>query len=83
MQDGSFHKVSKGVILCTDSFTKEEVQLLLEVLKEKFNLNCTIQKAPGKSLNRFRIYISAKSVPLLQKLVKSYFNSSMLYKLGL
>lgn len=83
MQDGSFHKVSKGVTLCTDSFTKEEVQLLISVLQEKFNLNCTIQKAPGKSLDRFIIYISAKSVPLLQKLVKSYFSSSMLYKLGL
>ena len=31
MQDGSYHKVSKGVVLCTDSFKKEEVELLLSV----------------------------------------------------
>lgn len=83
MQDGSFHKVSKGIVLCTDSFTKEEVLLLIEVLQEKFNLKCTIQKAPNKSLNRFRIYISAKSMHILRELTQSYFNSSMLYKLGL
>lgn len=83
MQDGSFHKVSKGVALCTDSFTKDEVELLRSVLQEKFNLNCTIQKAPGKTLNRFRIYISAKSLPILRKLVQSNFQPSMLYKLGI
>lgn len=82
-QDGSYHKISKGITLCTDSFEKEEVVMLRSVLQEKFNLRCTIQKAPGKSLNRFRIYISAKSVPLLRELVQSFFNSSMLYKLGL
>ena len=82
-QDGSFHKVSKGVTICTDSFIKKEVELICFVLTEKFNLRCTIQKAPGESLDRFRIYISAKSVPLLRDLVQSYFHSSMLYKLGL
>ena len=78
MQEGSFHKVSKGVVLCTDYFTKEEVQILIKLLQNKFNFKCTIQKAPNKSLIRFRIYISAKSVSLLRELVQSYFNSSML-----
>lgn len=32
MQDGSYHKVSKGVVLCTDSFKKEEIELLISVL---------------------------------------------------
>ena len=35
MQDGSYHKVSKGVVLCTDSFKKEEVELLLSVLPRR------------------------------------------------
>ena len=82
-QDGSYHKVSKGVVLCTDSFTKEDVQLLISVLQNKFNLICTIQKAPGKNIHRFRIYISAKSLPVLRSLVQSYFDPSMLYKLGI
>ena len=107
MQDGSFHKTSKGVTLCTDSFTKEDVLLLSSVLQLKFKLKCTIQKAPNnklniykgensskvafspngvntlKGVNRSRIYISAKSLPLLRELVKNYFNPSMYYKLGL
>ena len=100
MQDGSYHKVSKGVVLCTDSFKKEEIELLISVLplgsykilfnlrsrgKEQtnFNLICTIQKAPNKSLNRFRIYISAKSLPILRTLVQSHFHPTMLYKLGI
>ena len=69
--------------MCTDSFTKDEVELLLSVLQEKFKLSCTIQKAPSKILNRFRIYISAKSLPVLRKLVKSNFHPSMLYRIGL
>ena len=83
MQDGSYHKVSKGVVLCTDSFTREEIELLISVLETKFNLICTIQKAPSKNSNRFRIYISAKSVPILRTLVQSHFHPTMLYKLGI
>ena len=51
MQDRSYHKVSKGVALCTDSFQKEEIQLLLSVLQKNFNLICTIQKSPSKNSN--------------------------------
>ena len=83
MQDGSYHKISKGVVLCTDSFKKEEVELLLSVLQTKFNLICIIQEAPSKTLNRFRIYISAKSLPILRELVQSNFHQTMLYKLGI
>ena len=83
MQDGSYHKVSKGVALCTDSFQKEEIQLLLSVLQKNFNLICTIQKSPSKNSNRFRIYISAKSLPILRTLVQTHFHPTMLYKLGI
>ena len=83
MQDRSYHKVSKGVALCTDSFQKEEIQLLLSVLQKNFNLICTIQKSPSKNSNRFRIYISAKSLPILRTLVQSHFHPTMLYKLGI
>ena len=85
MQDRSYHKVSKGVVLCTDSFKKgyAEIELLISVLQTKFNLICTIQKAPSKNSNRFRIYISAKSLPILRTLVQSHFHPTMLYKLGI
>ena len=74
---------TKGVAFCTDSFKKEEIELLIPVLQTKFNLICTIQKAPSQNSNRFRIYISAKSVPILRTLVQSHFHPTMLYKLGI
>ena len=49
MQDGSYHKVSKGVALCTDSFKIEEVKLLIYVLQTNFNLIFTIQKSPSQN----------------------------------
>jgi hypothetical protein len=33
-----------GVHLCTDSFTMEEINLLVKTLTEKFNLECTLNK---------------------------------------
>jgi hypothetical protein len=31
-----------GVIICTDNFTKDENLALIKVLKEHFNLDCTL-----------------------------------------
>ena len=42
---------TKGVVFCTDSFKKEEIELLIPVLQTKFNLICTIQKSPSKNSN--------------------------------
>jgi LAGLIDADG DNA endonuclease family len=38
--DGTFDKSNQTVILCTDSFTLEEVELLINVLNDKWNLEC-------------------------------------------
>lgn len=40
-------------------------------------------QSPSKNSNRFRIYISAKSLPILRTLVQSHFHPTMLYKLGI
>ena len=40
MGDGA--KMNKSLILCTDSFTLQEVILLMNVLKLKFGINSTI-----------------------------------------
>jgi len=81
IQDGSFNKASGGCTLCTDSFTEEEVRILIGVLSTKYNLHCSLQKAPNKG--QFRIYIFKRSMPTLRNLVLPFFHSSMLYKLGL
>jgi hypothetical protein len=77
--DGSFVVKDKAVVLCTHSFSIDEVKLLVSVLTDKFNLKCTINKDNGKDIIR----ISSKSLPDLQNLLKSIMPPMMLHKLGL
>lgn len=52
------YKHSSGVSICTDSFTEQEVLILVTVIKDKFNIDCSIMnRKPGQ----FRIYIKSKS----------------------
>ena len=77
--DGCFHKTQRSIYLCTNSFTLEEVNLLMSGLTNKFNLKCTIHKH-GKG---YRIRISSKSLPVIQSLLKDIMPSMMLCKIGL
>lgn len=84
MDDG--HKHGNGITLCTDSFTLIEVELLVSVLRNKFNLEANYNKRTQKGRHiGWRIYISGKSAnkEKLISLVKPYFIPSMLYKLGI
>lgn len=82
MDDGTAS--GNGVVLCTDSFTYSEVELLCNVLQTKFGLKAYPVKRPqkGKPL-RWRIRISAESKALLHSIVLPYFIPSMLYKLSI
>jgi hypothetical protein len=77
MQDGS-RGTSKGLYLCTDSFTQTDVKRVTQYLIEKYNLKCSIHKSAGN----YRIYISAKSVETVRILILPYMHKNMLYKLG-
>lgn len=77
-QDGS-RGSSKGLYLCTDSFTYKDVKRLTQYLIETYNLKCSIHKA-GRN---YRIYILAKSVNAVKTLVLPFMHNSMLYKLGI
>jgi hypothetical protein len=77
--DGCWNKVNKHVVLCTDSFTLEEVELLIEVLNKKFNLKCY----KCKKGNGYSIIIPAYSVLVLQNLVASHIPPMMRHKIGL
>jgi len=76
--DGCFDKTSRAVILCTESFTIEEVNLLASVLVDKFHLKCAV----NKRTNGFRIRISAKALPELQRLLGPHMPPMMLHKIG-
>jgi hypothetical protein len=75
MGDGA--KRNKGVILCTDSFSLKEVILLMNILKIKFDLDCTIHNDG----NKYRIFINKKSLNFIYNNIKPYFDDIFLYKI--
>ena len=89
MQDGSFHKNSKGIYLCTDYFNSSDTLRLATFLTKNFGLKCTTPKAPKGKINttgeekNLRIYISATSLVQVQTLVFKHMHPSFLYKIGL
>nr|WVH38006.1 LAGLIDADG endonuclease [Fomes fomentarius] len=89
MDDGSFNKSKGYLILCTLSYCKEDVLYLISILKTKFNFRAALfwpnQPSEEAKNNKiyYRIRINKSSMPSLIELVKPYFISSMLYKLGL
>jgi hypothetical protein len=77
--DGKFNKLYRCVILCTNSYTLEEVNLLVKTLNEKWDLKCTI----NRDGNGFVVRIPSQSLPVLQELLKDQMPSMMLHKIGL
>jgi hypothetical protein len=72
-----------GVKFSTNSFSEKEVQFLIDLLKNKFDLNCTKQLTGVKGRNQFQIYIKADSIKKLRDLILPVMHPSMHYKLGL
>lgn len=79
MDDGGYAK--PGVRIATNSFKLEEVELLAKIIKNKFDLDCTVQHV--KAINKYSIYIKGVSIPTLINVVLPHFHPSMYYKLGL
>jgi hypothetical protein len=77
--DGGFNKVYRSLILSTQSFSLVEVNLLINVLNSKWNLDCTINKKGP----HFVIRIPSKSLPILQNLLKDIMPTMMKHKIGL
>jgi LAGLIDADG DNA endonuclease family len=76
--DGSTQR--SGLVLCTDSYTIQEVVLLMNVLIIKFRLECTL-RYHGPNKTHPRIYIRQGSMPLLRSIVFPYMDPSMLNKI--
>lgn len=87
MDDGGWVSGSKSVRISTNNFTLQEVELLRDMFKTKFDLDCTIQLLSKKGGNnpkdKYSLYIKVASLPRLRELVVPYMHPSMLYKLGL
>jgi len=77
MDDG--YKNGNGFMFCTDSYTLSEVEILIKVLKDNFELNCSYH---SKGINNYRIYIKTDSMDRFRLLVTPHFHKSMMYKLA-
>jgi len=79
MGDGSVK--SYGLILCTNSYSIEDVVRLMNVLMIRYILECTIHKKKQNKKIEYMIYIQQGSMASLLNIVSPYMHSSMLYKL--
>ena len=77
MGDGS--KQRHGLIICTDSYKLVDVVSLMNVLRIRYRLDCTMRV---HNKNYPRIYINQSSMALLVKIISPYMHYSMLYKLN-
>ena len=86
MGDGNWDNSAKTVVICTDTFTLAEVELLIIVLKTKFNLTATVQrriKSNKEICWRIRFSGKSENICLLRTLVQPYLIPSMLSKLNI
>lgn len=70
-----------GLILCTNSYSIQDVIRLMNVLVIRYRLECTITFKKQNQKVEHLIYIRNGSMPLLRTAVKPYMHHSMLYKI--
>lgn len=75
--DGGFK--SKGIFICTDYYSIQDVVRIINVLIIRYDLKCTLHK----SNENYRIYISRNSVHKVVKIIKPHIIPSMYYKIGI
>ena len=82
MDDGTIkHKAtddcaSPTIMISSNSLSKEENQILVDVLNNKFNIECNLRK----DKKYYGIYITVKGTPLFLKMISKYIHPSMRYK---
>lgn len=79
MDDGSLYK-NKGLKFSTNCFTLKDIQLLVSLLENKYNLKTSIHKTG--IVNQYSIYIPKSNLNKLIKIVKPHIHPSMYYKLN-
>ena len=79
MDDGGW--VNPGVRISTYNFSLAETEYMINLLKNLYNLDCTLQIL--KIGTQSSIYIKKESVSILIDIVLPYMHNSMYYKLGI
>lgn len=80
MGDGNYHKTKHIFRLCTNNYTKKEVQLLSTIILNKYNIQSSLEHVRKE---QYVLRIRKTEVPLFQAVVKSHIIPSMLYRIGL
>lgn len=76
MDDGYKCKPYGGCMLCTNSFTRVELELIQKMFKEKFNINVNLNCECDNL-----VYVPSKEFPKFKALIEPYIIPSMKYKL--
>lgn len=76
--DGTF--TNAGVRIATNAFVKEDVEYLSKLLKNKYNLDSTVQKL--SYVDQYSLYIKKNSIENLKTLILPHLHPSMYYKIG-
>tara|TARA_Y100000310_G_scaffold31664_1_gene30005 strand:+ start:5460 stop:6407 length:948 start_codon:yes stop_codon:yes gene_type:complete len=77
--DGSYSKTQDYIILCTNSFSLEEHELIKKFFNDKFGLDPTIGFRDGKY---YYLRFKKDDTQKLIKIIKPFLPQSMLYKIG-
>lgn len=80
MSDGNFDKNRNRVRIYTNSFTKEEVKKLAEIINTKLNIYTGVLH---DRKDQWILTIGQKQLESLRNIVKPHFVSSMYYRIGL
>lgn len=86
MDDGYWSNSDNTLYICTDNFTKAEVDLLISVLNNNFGLIATPKRRIKDNKEvcwRIRFSGRAENIRKLRELVQPHFIPSMLYKLNI
>ena len=78
MDDGYFF--NGGICLCSESFSYKDQIVLVELLKQKYNINAYLIK---RTSNTWRICIHKSEMSRVRSLVLTHMFPEFLYKLGL
>lgn len=80
MSDGYFHKTKHVIKLCTNNFTKVEVELLSKTILNKFGIENKLEHVRKE---QYILRFKKSVVPQIQVLVKNHMIPSMMYRIGL
>ena len=80
MDDGSLKKnnTTQAFILCTDSFSKDQVLFLGNLIFSKYNIHVSYHK----QRNNYRIYIPTKHFNDFRSIILPHVHNNFTYKLG-